>query len=415
MKKIFLTGLAAVLALPVFIACNDNIPDDLSFDNYKNLWLITAGKSDKATTEIDINGAIDTVFSIAGMRYGGVQQPVGEVTASLAIDLSLVSAYNQENGTDFLPAPAGSVSLGEASLTIPGSGFISNPFTLNVKGSQMEYGKTYLVPVTLSQSNSLQIDESRKTAYVRINRNRYGRVDEIAFINANTTGWWTFDDTANLFKATVGQDITGGYGTTTYGDLDFNYTEADVCEGPSSTNGAVTLPYNSFLHVRHGITPNGGGANVNQYSMLLDYRLAGTYYIPFYNTDMTNANEADLFENGRAYTIYQDSYWYGDPVDYYNYTAAVIVLNQWQRMVVTVDLVNNTFSIYHNGQFVQTFSDATAFAIDGFQSLDPAGVLLGADGTGLTGEIDFAEVRIWNAVLTAEQVALLGTVGNVPQ
>ncbi len=195
-------------------------------------------------------------------------------------------------------------------------------------------------------------------------------------------GWWKFDDNADLLKAEVGEPLT------------LTGTQQAV-EGPVSGNMAVKIDAGSYLKMNTGILPNGGGAAVNEYSLMIDFMVpqAGTWHT-FYQTDFKNESDADLFINnsnkiGTATTGYSDN---------------TIDANTWYRMVITVK--NGEFyRVYINGEL---WLEGDKQDIDGRFALTND-LLLFADDDGEDGTIVCSEVAIWEVALTDTEVLDLGS------
>jgi len=203
-------------------------------------------------------------------------------------------------------------------------------------------------------------------------------------------GWWKFDDPANLTAAVP------GYGSS----LVLTGTQTAIA-GPSATNGAVTVPKGSYLTMTHGISPNGGGTKVNRYSLLVDFRIAASAWHNFFQVDEApNTSDGDFFikptgemgTSGAGYSTFRTQ------------------LNVWYRLVITVEngVANKT---YIDGQPIK---DWNAYDIDTRYALNPT-LLLFADDDGDDGDIDVAEVAIWDYPLSAAEVAAFGAVsGTIP-
>lgn len=205
-------------------------------------------------------------------------------------------------------------------------------------------------------------------------------------------GLWQFDDVANLTKATVGQPLT------------LTGSQTSVA-GPVEGNMATMVPLGSYLTMNHGISANGGGAMVNEYSLQIDFSVPAInkWYSFFQTGDRTG--DADLFvakstsgervanSIGTATTAY---------------SANTINANQWYRMLVTAQ--NGTsIKVYMDGQL---WLDAAGQPTDGRWAL---GQILDIfqDNDGDDADINCSELAIWDKVLTADQVMTLGDANKV--
>src|SRR5262245_32198127 len=120
---------------------------------------------------------------------------------------------------------------------------------------------------------------------------------ETAF--AAVTGQWDFD--AGNLSATVGIPLqfrgdTSGQtmfgSTTSFGIPGINGQPAQVMKFPAC------LPTQGFLSY-HGVSPSGGGARGNRYSVILDvyFPADSTGFRSLWQTDVDSASDGDFFIN----------------------------------------------------------------------------------------------------------------------
>jgi hypothetical protein len=214
-------------------------------------------------------------------------------------------------------------------------------------------------------------------------------------------GKWTFDNPSNLDSASTGSNLTlaGIVNDTNQNDLTAGTQEAIA--GPSPENGAVRLGVRSHYNVIHGIAPNGGGTEINQYTMEFDFRIPklGVWY-PLFQTDRYNANDAELYINPTGQI----------GIMAVGYTPAIVTPGKWYRLTVSVN--NGTWLRYYlDGNLIY---EGTPQAIDGRFSLDQM-VLLFADTDLGDDQIDVAEVNMWDYPLTSPEVAALGMITTQPR
>ncbi|MDP3148082.1 MAG: metallophosphoesterase [Ignavibacteria bacterium] len=201
-------------------------------------------------------------------------------------------------------------------------------------------------------------------------------------------GWWKFDDPSNPLVAEQ------NYGT----DLQLVGTH-QVIDGPEIGNGAVKIGIGSYYKMFHGIPPNGGGHRlVNEYSIQIDFRIpALDGWHCFFQTSPTNKDDGDCFINtagnvGVAIT---------------GYSTYAVKPDEWYRLVISVK--NETqYKYYLDGQLLL---DGIVQPIDGRLALDDP-LLVFADDDGEDGEIDCAEIAIWDVPLTLEEIVSLGGYGH---
>src|SRR5262249_10192416 len=86
---------------------------------------------------------------------------------------------------------------------------------------------------------------------------------------------------------------------------------------------------NGYLVSLTGSEPNGGGRYINQYTFIADVLLpGGVNWMPFFNTDTQNRNDADFYV-GPGGSLYAAAA-YSD--------TAVISPNTWQRVALVANL-----------------------------------------------------------------------------
>ena len=212
----------------------------------------------------------------------------------------------------------------------------------------------------------------------------------LSSLSYSQKGWWKFDNPADLTAAVP------GFGNA----LELTGTQTAVA-GPTVNNGAVTVPKESYYKMTHGIAPNGGGAKVNKFTLMFDFRIAATAWHTFFQTDsLAIASDGDLFINTSNFI----GTWA------LGYAATPIVNGVWYRLVVSCDNTHS-FKTYLDGQLLKDGAVSGMDMIDGRYSLRPF-LLLFADNDGDDGDIDIAEVAIWDYALSGAEALALGSIGT---
>ncbi len=209
---------------------------------------------------------------------------------------------------------------------------------------------------------------------------------------SNLKGLWEFEDPANLLQATFGTNlqITG--------------THTSI-PGPSAGDLAVNIGIGSYYKCFHNIPANGGGTQVNEYSLVIDFRApAISPWYCFYQTNATNTTDGELFISPSG-TI-------GRTTNGPGYTTYTVTPGEWYRLVITADLVNQ-YMIYLDGIPVKA---GGSLALDGeYSLLSSAGndfFYFFADDNGEDAPIDIAVCAVFQGVLEPEQVSALGGYGH---
>jgi len=203
-------------------------------------------------------------------------------------------------------------------------------------------------------------------------------------------GYWTFQDTANLLKATVGNDLI----------LVGNH---QWVEGAFYGDTAIRIDTGSYYKCYHGIPANGGGDSVNQYTLMFDFKvLSLDRWHCFFQTDSTNSNDGECFIKH-----YGDSIPGTIGVGFTGYSSDSILPETWYRLVISVNL-GNYYNYYLNGVLLHT-GDTDDIAIDDRFALTPE-ILYFADNNQEDDTIDIGSIAIFDTCLTPTQIAQLGTI-----
>ena len=139
----------------------------------------------------------------------------------------------------------------------------------------------------------------------------------------------------------------------------------------------------------HGIAPNGGGAYVNQYTLIMDIMYpaasSGTWRSLF-QTATANGNDGDLFIND------------GNGIGISSLYAGAILPDTWHRVAFVFDLTltSNRLKKYIDGSLVGA---QNLDGLDGRWSLDPTALLF-TDNDGETAAGFVNSIQIHDVALT---------------
>jgi hypothetical protein len=230
---------------------------------------------------------------------------------------------------------------------------------------------------------------------------------------ATLAGLWEFDDDSALGKASVGNDLVLG-GTHTY-----HASLAD--DSATALNGAITTVGGtaSYLKALHGISANGGGTLVNQYSIVVDLfspvGSRGNYRAIFQTAATPTTNDADYFINPTGDTLGTTAW---------GYSGSAIDETKWNRLVITVDLTQAggasapKYRTYLDGSLFHAHTLTTSGTVDGRFALYPVGdanhgIHFFADNTASENPpMNIGAIAIYDGVLTSTEAAALGLAGS---
>jgi hypothetical protein len=220
-----------------------------------------------------------------------------------------------------------------------------------------------------------------------------------ASTNTNTvvTGQWDFNN--GDLTATVGQPMQylgdGTAAATVFSTVPINGTDAKVMSFPA------TAADQGYL-VIDGAQGNGGGTNVNDYTLIMDIAFPDDFSWRALLQTRTNAplDEAELFVNPLG-AVGTGNFYYG-----------AIPGDTWTRLAITVSVTNNALSIYTNGTIAGTVPLNTP--VDGVWSVGPSFILFNDNG-GNTGAGSVNSIQFRSGVMTADEIAALGgpTAGGI--
>ena len=359
------------------------------------------------------------IFALGGPSAAGIPATIPPLTDVFVT----VTPTNQDNvvgmtGNHFIATAVGSGTLSyrwyRNGAAVPGQ----TNSVLRLTNVQLTNAGSYTVVV----ANGLQSVTSSPPAVLTVNP------APLAFV----TGQWDFnrsDLTATVgqplqyFDATVQADTSFGT-TTSLGISDIAGQPANVMLCNPSTIGSAN--WGGFL-MSHGIGPNGGGTNGNQYTVIVDLlypNWTSGYYRALWQTTPQNTNDADAFVNGNNGLGISSQY------------DGELILDAWHRVVLAFDLTKREFGKYIDGtnvltvatgtspygpndaQYLSASTDPTAGGgVDLRWSLGPTALLL-ADG-GDDGEVQpvyVSSVQVRNGRMTDVAIAALGapTADKIP-
>jgi len=149
-------------------------------------------------------------------------------------------------------------------------------------------------------------------------------------VTADVTGQWDFEN--GDLSATIGSpleyfdaNVSAGtrFGTTTtFAIPDISGTAAKVMEIPELN------PMGGYI-MRHGASANGGGAYVNQYTLIMDVlfpEASASKWLAFLQTSPANANDGDFFADTSGGIGISGNY------------QGTLIPNTWHRVAFAVDL-----------------------------------------------------------------------------
>ncbi|MEN6387138.1 MAG: hypothetical protein ABFD79_18315 [Phycisphaerales bacterium] len=212
-----------------------------------------------------------------------------------------------------------------------------------------------------------------------------------AVLPSGCTGLWLFDNAANLGQATIGTDLT---------------TNGFPTGGPGG--GALNTWPGIYATNTGGMTANGGGDYVNQYTIVMDITLPD----PAGWRSLLQTCDEPMGNDGDMWIASDGSVGVGA-----NYSAeGIIPTNAWKRIVMAANL-GSYFKVYVDGVEVLNITDSKA-ALNGDLSLYDYSVSFFADNDGEDGAVICNTLGYWNRTLSSAEISAMGnafTVLSIPE
>ena len=230
---------------------------------------------------------------------------------------------------------------------------------------------------------------------------------------AFVTGQWDFNE-SNLV-ATCGQPLQY-FDATVQADTSFGKTTdfsiSDIAGQPAQVMYVVpsVSAWGGYI-MTHGIAPNGGGTNVNQYTVIIDLLYPSLGWSSLWQTDVADASDGEAFFNRTGGLGVSGQY------------NGALSPGVWHRVVLAYDLTRKEFSKYVDG--VNLLSGAAVLGLHDSQilgtglderwSLNPTALLL-ADEDGDLSPVYISSVQVRNGRMTDASVAAMGapTANKIP-
>ncbi|MEE3199322.1 MAG: LamG-like jellyroll fold domain-containing protein, partial [Planctomycetota bacterium] len=220
-----------------------------------------------------------------------------------------------------------------------------------------------------------------------------------AELKAQAIAQWDFE--GSLDASTQGQPLIGEFATPAFEPV-FDFEEKEFGEDVAEV---CRFEQGTYFRMYHGLSPNAGGAYVNQYTLIIDVMypeafgpddpdglLGTTGWQALYQTNETNTNDGDWFVNPTGGIGISGNY------------PGSVPDGQWHRLALAVDLVAGTYTSYINGERVQQNTGQT---VDGRFSLGES-VLIFADESGETAGGYVSSIQIRDVAMTDAELAEMG-------
>jgi len=358
MKKYIILLLIPLLILP---GCKRDDADGYKFDN--SVYLDVSATRCDQTANFSNN-----IESLSRDLCLTLAYPEDEdVTATVAVDKSLVAEYNSKHGTSYAVLPEKYYTFPSQKLTVAAGHTTSDPATLTLQGLMGEgdeqtgaltLDETYLLPVSIT-SSSISSMEGADVAYYLFKRS-----SAITVAAQLTDNWINFP---TLDEAGDGSAAFNGLENVTYEALIY-IDKFDLSNDFGNCQISTVMGMEQYLLLRIG------DASFERQQLQFDGSGCGFGKFPSSNA------EKKLYEG------------------------------QWYHVAATVDSKNDIVRVYVNGKIQSEATDAGVstpinLAQRALGTADAYQFFVGKsynDYRPLQGKI--AEVRVWNVARTPDQI-----------
>lgn len=255
MKNIIALVISTIMGIFVFNSCSDPYPEVIELEKF--MYISLSGATDNPiikTVDLDENATFPLSIS-----YGGTTNyKQGEIVAQIAVDNSLVAAYNSEHNTSYLSLPADAVTLDKTTLTITDGSRVSDQLNITIQPHLANFVNEYLLPVTIQSATEgkIPVSEEFKTVYYIIK----GNVETLP-----SEEKWTVLDASSVWQTSFPVESTWDGDRNTYWHTDLsgmpqwfavNMNDYKLIEGFTWVNrqdGAEAVP----KHIKFETSMNG--------------------------------------------------------------------------------------------------------------------------------------------------------------
>jgi len=163
MKKYFLI-LYSLLLLGPFWSCKQ-APDVDYTEEYRTVYMAKAVDLQDFIFQQSLGS--NKIF--VGASYGGVDYAPEDIQVQFETDMSLVSQYNDQYGTNFLPLPLNNITFVKKDAVIKKGDLQTDALPIDIDFAGLSTFTSYLLPVKItSVSGGVPLKETLRTTYFRI-------------------------------------------------------------------------------------------------------------------------------------------------------------------------------------------------------------------------------------------------------
>ncbi len=245
------------------------------------------------------SSSVDATFNVKSAPQGSTA-----LTGTVAVDNSLVEAYNTANGTLYAEIPVANIAITGADFTIAGGETTSSDINVKLTGdlTGLKNGTGYLIPIKVS--SSANVSESKNVYYIVVTTKEVvfktnPSLNDMGTQVTDKSGWSiSWNSQVYGYGGSTSNVIDGDY-TTAYGIYDYSYekTTFTVNFGSSQNISGINLVVSDLS----SWNPAGNG------SLEVQFSADGTNWVSVANPSYDDNNLKCDTTDGR-YHVYCSLY-----------------------------------------------------------------------------------------------------------
>lgn len=257
MKNIWKIGFAACF-LAAAVAC-----EDAEYDVIDNMVYISeAAPNDAANQQVGtltVKGETETSFTVRMARAVAT-----DVKATVAIDPSIVDAYNEANGSNYLVLPSEYISF-DQEVVIPAGDIAAAPTMVTVKSFDTPNGEAYAIPFRVTAVEGarpaavtsrwmLLLDKPLVQPVPVFSSSHVPHTDTDNNPWNLTTSDWTIETLLNMDSFSINNQAIFNFNATSeiyirFGDAGKDYNMLQIKHNGSQVDSKYRFDKNTWYHI----------------------------------------------------------------------------------------------------------------------------------------------------------------------
>lgn len=149
-KIVFFVSIIVISSIAIFISCKK----ETNSKKLNGIYIVPLSGTSVIDNKVLLYSSTPYQFPLAA----AILSPItANIDLTIAVDNSIIDAYNKMQNTNYAAMPNGSYSLAENNLTIPMDSTVSQQTNLIIKADMLTTDVSYLLPVKITSQSSSDI------------------------------------------------------------------------------------------------------------------------------------------------------------------------------------------------------------------------------------------------------------------